>query len=170
MNHYEVCHPLTEKYLDMLRTNRVRSPISLLLSLSGSQKRRLIPACLTERTGGGLHQAGLQGMSVEMRIQNRVSFDHAPLSVESDSRLFPSRAMSVSHSALSLGKRKINSASISPSPRPPLLLSSVLLELNLNPLLLPTDLQTLPQRLLDLVRALRSSLLLDRREDTLLEL
>lgn len=24
VNHYEVCHPLTEKYLDMLRTNRVR--------------------------------------------------------------------------------------------------------------------------------------------------
>ena len=23
MNHYEVCHPLTEKYLNLLRTNRV---------------------------------------------------------------------------------------------------------------------------------------------------
>ncbi|POY76359.1 hypothetical protein BMF94_0556 [Rhodotorula taiwanensis] len=23
VNHYEVCHPLTEKYLDLLRTNRI---------------------------------------------------------------------------------------------------------------------------------------------------
>lgn len=29
VNHYEVCHPLTEKYLDLLRTNRVRLPLSL---------------------------------------------------------------------------------------------------------------------------------------------
>ncbi len=26
VNHYEVCHPLTEKYLDLLRTNRVSKP------------------------------------------------------------------------------------------------------------------------------------------------
>lgn len=25
VNHYEVCHPLTEKYLELLRTNRVRT-------------------------------------------------------------------------------------------------------------------------------------------------
>lgn len=32
VNHYEVCHPLTEKYLDLLRTNRV-SVIRCFLTL-----------------------------------------------------------------------------------------------------------------------------------------
>lgn len=39
VNHYEVCHPLTEKYLDMLRTHRV-SPcpvIRLRLALDCAQ-------------------------------------------------------------------------------------------------------------------------------------
>ncbi|GJN93510.1 hypothetical protein Rhopal_006567-T1 [Rhodotorula paludigena] len=29
VNHYEVCHALTEKYLDLLRTNRVEGYIKL---------------------------------------------------------------------------------------------------------------------------------------------
>lgn len=34
VNHYEVCHPLTEKYLDLLRTNRVRRLVLRLHVLS----------------------------------------------------------------------------------------------------------------------------------------
>lgn len=37
VNHYEVCHPLTEKYLDLLRTNRVRT-FTLSLSLLFSSR------------------------------------------------------------------------------------------------------------------------------------
>lgn len=51
VNHYEVCHPLTEKYLDLLRTNRVSNPrrhapgrglIKVLVSGRGFPQARLL--------------------------------------------------------------------------------------------------------------------------------
>lgn len=36
VNHYEQCHHLTAKYLDLLRTNRVSLPLSPSLSLCSS--------------------------------------------------------------------------------------------------------------------------------------
>lgn len=35
VNHYEVCHPLTAKYLDLLRSNRVRFSLVYRLGEAG---------------------------------------------------------------------------------------------------------------------------------------
>lgn len=67
VNAYEQCHHLTERYLDMLRTNRVRRKcvpvrISSACMLTGELLRFLAT------TARGLRQAGFQVMSARERV------------------------------------------------------------------------------------------------------
>ena len=41
VNHYEVCHHLTAKYLDMLRENRVPHPITLRTALADMPRSQI---------------------------------------------------------------------------------------------------------------------------------